>query len=138
TLGTAGKRTKRRADRRGVAVDPSAHRSGARDGLLRFGNVRSCRSSQDGQLRPGDNLFGNSLVALDLKTGAYKWHFQSIRHDHWDMDNTSPPPLADLTINGQTKKVIYYGAKVPMTFIIDRTNGQPIAPIVDRPRVTDS
>jgi quinohemoprotein ethanol dehydrogenase len=103
-----------------------------------FGNVRSCRSSQDGQLRPGDNLFGNSLVALDLKTGAYKWHFQSIRHDHWDMDNTSPPPLADLTINGQTKRVIYYGAKVPMTFIIDRTNGQPIAPIVDRPRVTDS
>ena len=103
-----------------------------------FGNVRSCRSSQDGQLRPGDNLFGNSLVALDLKTGAYKWHFQSIRHDHWDMDNTSPPPLADLVVNGETKKVIYYGAKVPMTFIIDRTNGKPIAPIVERPRVTDS
>ncbi|HKU88002.1 MAG TPA: PQQ-binding-like beta-propeller repeat protein [Casimicrobiaceae bacterium] len=103
-----------------------------------FGNVRSCRSSQDGELRPGDNLFGNSLVALDLKTGEYKWHFQSIRHDHWDMDNTSPPPLADLTINGETKKVIYYGAKAPMTFIIDRTNGKPIAPVVDRPRPTDS
>jgi glucose dehydrogenase/plastocyanin len=103
-----------------------------------FGNVRSCRSSQDGELRPGDNLFGNSLVALDLKTGEYKWHFQSIRHDHWDMDNTSPPPLADLTINGKTKKVIYYGATAPMTFIIDRTNGKPIAPVVDRPRPTDS
>jgi glucose dehydrogenase/plastocyanin len=103
-----------------------------------FGNVRSCRSSQDGQLRPGDNLFGNSLVALDLKTGEYKWHFQSIRHDHWDMDNTSPPPLADLTINGETRKVIYYGAKAPMTFIIDRTNGKPITPVEERPRPTDS
>ncbi len=103
-----------------------------------FGNVRSCRSSQDGELRPGDNLFGNSLVALDLKTGEYKWHFQSIRHDHWDMDNTSPPPLADLTINGETKKVIYYGAKAPMTFIIDRTNGKPITGIEERPRPIDS
>ena len=46
-----------------------------------FGNVRSCGSSQDGQQRPGDNLFGNSIVAVDAKTGAYKWHFQAIRHD---------------------------------------------------------
>ena len=103
-----------------------------------FGNVRSCRSSQDGQLRPGDNLFGNSLVALDLKTGEYKWHFQSIRHDHWDMDNTSPPPLGDVTINGESKKVIYYGAKAPMTFIIDRTNGKPLTGIDEKPRPTDS
>jgi glucose dehydrogenase/plastocyanin len=103
-----------------------------------FGNVRSCNSSQDGSLRPGDNLFGNSLVALDLKTGAYKWHFQSIRHDHWDMDNTSPPPLADIEVNGQMRKVIYYGAKAPMTFIIDRTNGKPITALDEKPRPTDA
>lgn len=64
-----------------------------------FGNVRSCRSSQDGELRPGENLFGDSVVALDLKTGAYKWHFQSIRHDIWDMDNVHPPLLADVRID---------------------------------------
>lgn len=66
-----------------------------------FGNVRSCRSSQDGELRPGENLFSDSVVALDLKTGAYKWHFQSIRHDIWDMDNVHPPLLADVRIDAR-------------------------------------
>ncbi len=103
-----------------------------------FGNVRSCRSSQDGQLRPGDNLFGNSLVALDLKTGEYKWHFQSIRHDTGTWTTRARRRSADMTISGETKKAIYYGAKAPMTFIIDRTNGKPITPIVERPRPTDS
>ena len=82
------------------AIDPELGHA-----LLAFGNVRSCTGSQDGEGRPGDNLFGNSLVALDLKTGAYKWHFQSVRHDIWDMDNALPPVLADVTIDGQRKKV---------------------------------
>jgi quinohemoprotein ethanol dehydrogenase len=103
-----------------------------------FGNVRSCGSSQDGSQRPGDNLFGNSLVALDLKTGAYKWHFQSIRHDHWDMDNVSPPVLADVVVAGQTRKAIYYGSKTSMTWLIDRTNGQTLTGIVEKPRPQDS
>ena len=51
-----------------------------------FGNVRG-GSSQNGSSRPGQNLFASSIVALDLKTGEYKWHFQSIHHDIWDMDN---------------------------------------------------
>ena len=54
---------------------------------LPFGNVRSCNGSQNGEGRPGDNLFGSSVVAIDYKTGAYKWHFQSVKHDIWDMDN---------------------------------------------------
>lgn len=51
---------------------------------MTFGNARSCTSSQDGSLRPGDNLFSSTMVAVDAKTGEYKWHYQSIRHDVWD------------------------------------------------------
>jgi outer membrane protein assembly factor BamB/plastocyanin len=76
-----------------------------------FGNVRSCNGSQNGEGRPGDNLFGSSVVALDYKTGAYKWHFQAVRHDIWDMDNALTPSLADVVIDGQTKKVLFYGSK---------------------------
>ena len=103
-----------------------------------FGNVRSCGSSQDGQDRPGDNLFGNSLVAVDAKTGAYKWHFQSIRHDIQDMDNVSPTVLGDIQIGDQSRKAIYYGSKSSMTFILDRTTGQPITPVVEVAFPTDS
>jgi quinohemoprotein ethanol dehydrogenase len=103
-----------------------------------FGNVRSCRSSQDGELRPGDNLFSDSLVALDLKTGAYKWHFQAKRHDIWDMDNTHAPVLADVRVNGRIRKALYNGAKSAMTFVLDRTNGTPLLGVADRPVPTDS
>ena len=94
-----------------------------------FGNVRSCNGSQNGQNRPGDNLFGSSAVALDLKTGAYKWHFQAVRHDIWDMDNALPPALADVMIGGQLKKVLFYGSKSGFQFTLDRTNGRPALPI---------
>jgi len=106
------------------AIDPEL-------GLLyqAFGNVRSCTNSQNGSGRPGDNLFGSSVVALDLKTGAYKWHFQAVRHDIWDMDNALTPALADLTIGGQVKKVLFYGSKSGFQFTLDRTNGKPALPI---------
>jgi quinohemoprotein ethanol dehydrogenase len=103
-----------------------------------FGNVRSCNSSQDGSQRPGDNLFGNSVVAFDLKTGDYKWHFQAIRHDHWDMDNVHPPVLADVSIGGQPKKALYYGSKSAMTFVLDRTNGKSLLGVVEKGRPIDS
>ena len=103
-----------------------------------FGNLRGCQTSQDGSLREGDNLFGNSVVAVDAKTGAYKWHFQSIRHDIWDMDNVSPTVLGDVVINGETKKAIYYGSKSSLTFILDRTNGKPLTPVVEVPVPTDA
>jgi quinohemoprotein ethanol dehydrogenase len=104
-----------------------------------FGNVRSCGSSQDGQGRPGDNLFGNSIVAVDLKTGAYKWHFQSVRHDIFDMDNVHSPVLADVMVGGQPKKVLYYGSKSHKTFILDRTNGKSVnGPVQMKPVVVDT
>lgn len=94
-----------------------------------FGNVRSCNGSQNGEGRPGDNLFGSSLVAMDAKTGEYKWHFQMVRHDIWDMDNALPPSMADVMIEGQLRKVLFYGSKSGFQFTLDRTNGTPALPI---------
>lgn len=87
-----------------------------------FGNVRG-GSSQNGSTRPGDNLFANSVVALDMKTGEYKWHFQSIHHDIWDMDNVMAPVLADVKIHGRDRKVLVYGSKSGMFYILDRRDG---------------
>jgi quinohemoprotein ethanol dehydrogenase len=102
-----------------------------------FGNVRSCGSSQDGSTRPGVNLFGNSVVAVDLKTGQYKWHHQSIRHDVWDMDNTHALLLANVPINGEAKKAIYHGSKSGHLFVLDRTNGKPLLPVREVPMTVD-
>lgn len=103
-----------------------------------FGNPRSCTGAQWGGDRPGDNLFTSSLVALDMKTGAYKWHFQSVKHDVWDMDNVHTPSLADVQIGGQNRKVIYYGSKSGHQFVLDRTNGKPALPVVYRQVPTDA
>ena len=80
-------------------------------------------SSQDGSTRGGENLFANSIVALDLKTGAYKWHFQSIHHDIWDMDNVMAPVLVDARIRGRERKLVVYGSKSGMYYILDRRDG---------------
>ena len=92
-------------------------------------NARGCApggGAQDGSGRSGQNLFANSLVALDLKTGAYKWHFQAVHHDVWDMDNVCVPLLADIAIAGQTRKAIYYGGKSAHLFVLDRATGKPL------------
>jgi glucose dehydrogenase/plastocyanin len=91
-----------------------------------FGNSRGCRSSQDGSLRPGMNLFSSSIVAMDLKTGAYKWHFQSVHHGFWDMDNEMAPVFADVKIKGVDRKAVVYGSKVGMYYILDRTDGSSL------------
>jgi quinohemoprotein ethanol dehydrogenase len=105
---------------------------------MTFGNARSCTSSQDGSLRPGDNLFSSTMVAVDMKTGAYKWHYQSIRHDVWDMDNVHPPTLADIKVKGEKRKVVFYGSKSGHQFVLDRTNGKPALPVIDKPMIQDS
>ena len=115
------------------AIDPALNMV-----YVAFGNVRSCGSSQDASGRPGTNLFSAALVAMDATTGAYKWHFQSNLHGQWDMDNTHNPSMADVTINGQLRKVIYYGTKQGRTFVIDRTNGLPALPVEYRTMVQDS
>ena len=105
---------------------------------MSFGNARSCTSSQNGSLRPGDNLFASTMVAVDFKTGEYKWHYQSIRHDVWDMDNVHPPTLADIEVDGEERQVVFYGSKSGHQFVLDRTNGLPVLPVVDKPMIQDS
>ncbi|MDT8428853.1 MAG: PQQ-binding-like beta-propeller repeat protein [Pseudomonadales bacterium] len=80
--------------------------------------------------RPGDNLFGNSLVALDIKTGERLWHYQLIHHDIWDWDNPSAPILADLP-NG--RKVVVQLTKQSWAYVFDRVTGEPIWDIEERP-----
>lgn len=86
-----------------------------------FGNVRG-GSSQNGSTRPGLNLFGSSVVAVDATTGAYKWHYQMVHHDHWDMDNMGVT-LADVAINGEMRKLVLVTGKTGQYFILDRTDG---------------
>jgi PQQ-dependent dehydrogenase (methanol/ethanol family) len=86
----------------------------------------------DGSVRGGDNLYTVSIVALDLKTGAYKWHFQEVHHDIWDYDNMASPVLADIQYQGQTRKVVIHSGKTGYLYILDRTNGKPLIGIDER------
>jgi glucose dehydrogenase len=83
--------------------------------------------------RPGANLFGETLVALDLMTGQRKWHFQFVHHGIWDFDMAAPPILADITVNGRAIKAVAQPTKQSWLYVFDRTNGQPVWPIVERP-----
>ncbi|PYS39973.1 MAG: quinoprotein glucose dehydrogenase [Acidobacteria bacterium] len=83
--------------------------------------------------RPGNGLYGESVVALDLKTGARKWHFQLVHHGIWDWDIPCAPMLVDITINGQTIKALAQPTKQAFLYVFNRTNGQPIWPIPERP-----
>ncbi|MFL6143187.1 MAG: PQQ-binding-like beta-propeller repeat protein [Labedaea sp.] len=98
-----------------------------------FGNARGSRSSQDGSQRAGLNLFSSSIVAMDLETGAYRWHFQSIHHGIWDMDNTMAPVLVDARIRGRMRKLVVYGSKCGMYYILDRRDGSAPLGIDERP-----
>jgi quinohemoprotein ethanol dehydrogenase len=91
-----------------------------------------------GELRAGNNLFNNSVVALDLKTGRMRWHFQSIHHDIWEHDLSTPLVLYDATIGGRTRKVLMAMRTDGMSFFLDRETGQPILPIDERPVKQDA
>jgi quinoprotein glucose dehydrogenase len=83
--------------------------------------------------RPGSNLFAESIVALDVKTGKRIWHFQGVHHGIWDYDFPCPPILADITVKGRRIKALAQPSKQAMLYVFDRTNGQPIWPIEERP-----
>ena len=83
--------------------------------------------------RPGDTLFADSLLALDVKTGKRKWHFQTVHHDVWDWDLPCAPMLFDMTVNGRTVKAIAQPTKQAMLFVFNRETGEPIWPIEERP-----
>ena len=83
--------------------------------------------------RPGNNLFGESIVAVDLKTGQRKWHFQLVHHGIWDHDIPCAPILADITVNGRTIKALAQPTKQALLYVFDRVTGKPIWPIEERP-----
>ena len=83
--------------------------------------------------RPGDNLFSQSLVCLDAKTGERVWHFQITHHDIWDYDIPAPPVLADITVDGREIKAVAQVTKQAFVFVLDRSTGEPIWPIEERP-----
>jgi quinoprotein glucose dehydrogenase len=83
--------------------------------------------------RPGSGLFGESLVALDLMTGQRKWHYQLVHHGIWDMDIPAAPILTDIVVNGRAIKAVAQPTKQGFFYVFDRTNGQPVWPIEERP-----
>jgi len=83
--------------------------------------------------RPGNNLFGETVLALDLKTGQRKWHYQLVHHGIWDMDIPCAPMLVDITVNGRTVKAVAQPTKQAFLYVFDRITGQPIWPFEERP-----
>src|SRR5690349_7047569 len=82
--------------------------------------------------RPGNNLFAESLVCVDLKTGKRKWHFQVVHHPIWDYDLSSAPILADINVNGKAIKAVALPSKEAFLYVFDRVTGEPVWPIEER------
>ncbi len=86
-----------------------------------------------GGMRPGNNLFAESIVAVDIETGQRVWHFQAIHHGLWDWDFPTGPNLLDITVNGREVKAIAQVSKQAFTYVLDRATGEPVWPIEERP-----
>jgi quinohemoprotein ethanol dehydrogenase len=107
------------------AVDPEL-------GLLYFATGNP-GPDYNGGVRPGDNLFSTSIVAVEAKTGRYRWHFQQVHHDIWDYDAASPVTLFDVTLNGEPRKGLAQASKTGWVYILDRVTGAPLIGIDERP-----
>ena len=107
------------------AVDPEL-------GLLYF-TTGNPGPDFNGRIRPGDNLFANSMVAIEAKTGKYRWHFQQIHHDLWDYDGPNPVMLFDAKVGGRIRKAAAEANKAGWVYILDRTNGKPLIGIDEKP-----
>jgi quinohemoprotein ethanol dehydrogenase len=107
------------------AVDPEL-------GLVYF-STGNPGPDYNGAVRRGDNLFTASIVALDAKTGAYRWHFQQVHHDLWDYDGPSPVVLFDIDVDGARRKALAQPSKTGWVYILDRTNGTPLLGIDETP-----
>jgi quinohemoprotein ethanol dehydrogenase len=106
------------------AIDPEL-------GMLYFSTGNA--GPWEGSLRPGDSLFTSSILALDYKTGQYKWHFQEVHHEIWDFDLPSSPVLFEQSYDGQMRKGLYQSSKTGWVYFLDRTNGQPLIGIDEVP-----
>ena len=107
------------------AIDPDL-------GLIYFatGNPGSALS---GAMRAGDNLFSDAIVALDVATGKYRWHFQEVHHDLWDYDAANPVVLFDVEIDGKRRKGLAQAGKTGWVYLLDRATGKPLIGIEERP-----
>ncbi len=94
--------------------------------------VESPTGDYYGGHRPGGNLYGESLVCVDLKTGQRKWHFQLVHHPLWDMDISSAPILADITVEGRAVKAVAQPTKQGFLYVFDRVSGKPVWPIPEQ------
>jgi len=95
--------------------------------------VETPSSDYYGGHRPGNNLFAESLVCVDLKTGQRKWHFQFVHHPIWNFDMSSAPLLGDVTVDGKPRKVVAVPSKQSWLYVFDRVTGEPIWPIEEKP-----
>jgi quinoprotein glucose dehydrogenase len=95
--------------------------------------VESPSSDYYGGKRPGNNLFGESLVCVDLQTGKRKWYFQFVHHPIWDHDLSSAPLIAEVTVAGRPRKVVAVPSKQAWLYVFDRVTGEPIWPIEEKP-----
>jgi len=86
-----------------------------------------------GGFHPGDNLFGTSIIALDVETGERAWHFQFVHHDVWNYDTPTAPILMDVTVDGEVIKGVFQATKQAFLYALNRETGEPIWPIEERP-----
>jgi len=95
--------------------------------------IETPSSDYYGGHRPGNNLFAESLVCVDLKTGQRKWYFQFVHHPIWNFDMSSAPLVGDVTVNGRPRKIVAVPSKQAWLYVFDRITGEPIWPIVEKP-----
>ncbi len=101
-------------------------------GLVYF-STGNAAPDYNGAFRAGDNLYAASMLAIELKTGKYLWHFQQVHHDIWDYDAVNPVVLMDVNINGRTRKAIVEVGKTGWAYILDRETGKPLIGIDEKP-----
>jgi quinohemoprotein ethanol dehydrogenase len=106
------------------AVDPAL-------GLLYFSTANP-GPDLNGSVRAGDNLYANSIVAIEAVTGRYRWHFQQVHHDIWDYDSPNPVILFDAPYGGTQRKALVQVGKTGWAYILDRETGKPLLPIEER------
>ncbi len=107
------------------AVDPAL-------GLLFF-STGNPGPDYNGSVRAGDNLFATSIVALEVESGKYRWHFQQVHHDLWDYDSPNPVVLFDVKIEGVVRKAVAQAGKTGWVYILDRISGEPLLGIDEKP-----